>query len=212
LASWDADQKEPPLKVAVADAQCNNPFSLAFLKGHYDVARAILEIAQAQWAPADESKVRYKMAGDADEESAERSDGESEVAEPEELFQEIIDGDFTIENIGQVSMQVKSNILAVDLLQWITPTFNFNGSKVEEYHTRESLLHFSMRKNDQDKFRSLVEMGRYFAQQRPLSPDDDETSRIYTFPEVEFQNAIKLGRVDILSGSIGCTGAGIPLE
>ncbi|KAK8125105.1 uncharacterized protein PG998_000864 [Apiospora kogelbergensis] len=212
LASWDTDQQEPPLKVAVSDAEGNNPFSLAFLRGHYDVARAILEIAQAQWAPADESKVRYKMAGDAGEESGEESGGESEVAQPEEHFQKIIDGDFTIENIGQVSMQVKSNILAVDLLQWTAPTFNFNGSKAKDYHTRESLLYFSMRNNDQDRFSRLLDMDRYFTHQRPLSPDDDETSRIYTFPESEFQNAIKLGRVDMLSESIRCTGAGIPLE
>ena len=198
--------------MAVSDAEGNNPFSLAFLRGHYDVARAILEIAQAQWAPADESKVRYKMAGDAGEESGEESGGESEVAQPEEHFQKIIDGDFTIENIGQVSMQVKSNILAVDLLQWTAPTFNFNGSKAKDYHTRESLLYFSMRNNDQDRFSRLLDMDRYFTHQRPLSPDDEETSRIYTFPESEFQNAIKLGRVDMLSESIRCTGAGIPLE
>ncbi|KAK8874319.1 ankyrin repeat protein [Apiospora arundinis] len=211
LSSWDADQKESPLQVAVGDTEGNNPFSLAFLKGHYEVAWAILEITQVQWAPSDERKVRYSMPLDVDEESGERAYGESEAMDPE-LFEEIIDGDFTIENIGQVSMQVKSNILPADLLRWTTPTFNLNGAKVEQYHARESLIHFAMRRNDQDKFRRLVEMGRYFTQQRPLTPDDEETSRIYTFPEAEFLSAIKLGRVDILSGAIGSLGAGIPLE
>ncbi|KAK7970708.1 hypothetical protein PG988_009781 [Apiospora saccharicola] len=211
LASWDADKTEPPLKVTVVGGEGNNPFSLAFLKGHYDVAKAILEIAQAQWAPADESDVRYTMAHDNDEECGEGSDEESEAAEPE-IFKEIIDGDFTIENIGQVSMQVKSNILAADFLHWTAPTFHFDGTNVEEYHDRESLHHFAMRKNDQDTFNRLVDMGIYFTNQRPHSPNDDETSRIYTFPAAEFLNAIKLGRVDMLSSIIGRTGAGIPLE
>ncbi|KAK8049555.1 hypothetical protein PG994_011285 [Apiospora phragmitis] len=211
LASWDADKTESPLKVAVADDEGNNPFSLAFLKGHYDVARAILGIVQAQWAPADESKVRYKMANGDNEECGEGSDEESEVAEPG-LFKEIIDGDFTIENIGQVSMQVKSNVLAADFLHWSAPTFHFTGTKLEEYHDRESLLYLAMRKNDMDRFNRLVNMDIYFTKQRPYSPNDDETSRIYTFPEADFMNAIKLGRVDMLSGIIGRTGAGIPLE
>ncbi|KAK7951449.1 uncharacterized protein PG986_007177 [Apiospora aurea] len=211
LASWDVDEAEPPLQVAVADDEGHNPFSLAFLKGHYDVARTILEIVQAQWAPADESKVRYRMAHDNDVESGEGSDDESEIAEPE-LFKEIIDGDFTIENIGQVSMQVKSKVLAANFLHWTAPTFQFDGTRVDEYHDRESLLWFAMRKNDIDRFNRLVDMDIYFTNQRPHSPDDDETSRIYTFPEAGFLKAIELGRVDMLTGIIRRTGAGIPLE
>ncbi|KAK8027172.1 Ankyrin repeat protein [Apiospora marii] len=211
LASWDADKTEPPLKVAVADEPGNTPFSLAFLKGHYDVAKAILEIVQAQWAPTDEGNVRYKMAHDNDEECGEGSDEESEAAEPE-LFKEIIDGDFTIENIGQVSMQVRSNVLAADFLHWTAPTFDFDGAKVEGCHDRESLLHLAMRKNDLDRFNRLVDMGIHFTNQRPHSPHDDETSRTYTFPAADFLSAIKLGRVDMLSSIIGRTGAGMPLE
>lgn len=108
----------------MADDGGNNPVPLAFLKGHYDVAKAILEIVQARWAPADESNVRYKMAHDSDEECGEGSDEESGVAEPE-LFKVIIEGDFTIESIGYVSMQVKSNVLAADSLHWTAPTFHF---------------------------------------------------------------------------------------
>ncbi|KAK8056279.1 hypothetical protein PG993_001506 [Apiospora rasikravindrae] len=211
LASWDAHKTEPPLKVAVADDEGHNPFSLAFLKGHYDVAKAILEIVQAQWAPADESKVRYRMAHDNNVESGEGSDDESDIAEPE-LFKEIIDGDFTIENIGQVSMQVKSDVLAADFLHWTAPTFRFDGTEVEEYHDRESLLWLAMRKNDMDRFNRLVDMDIHFTNQRAHSPDDDGTSRIYTFPEADFLKAIELGRVDMLTGIIGRTGAGIPLE
>lgn len=82
------------------DDEGNNSLSLAFLKGHYDVARAVLEIAQAQWAPANGTNVRYTMAHDDDEdEGGGGSDGESAAAEPE-LFNEVIDNDFTIENIG----------------------------------------------------------------------------------------------------------------
>lgn len=109
-------------------------------------------------------------------------------------------------------MQVKSNVLAADSLHWTAPTFHFDGAKVEEYHDREGLLYHAMRVNDLDRFNRLIDMDICFTNQRPQSPADDESSRIYTFPAADFLNAIKLGRVGMLSGIIGRTGAGIPLE
>ncbi|CVL06999.1 related to ankyrin repeat protein [Fusarium mangiferae] len=49
--AWGPQQDQPPLIITMKDKAHNTPFSLAFLRGHYAVARAILEIAKAQWAP-----------------------------------------------------------------------------------------------------------------------------------------------------------------
>ena len=55
LTWWDDEKVEPPLKIAVTDGQSNNPFSLAFFRGHYGVAKAVLEIVQAQYSPNEKS-------------------------------------------------------------------------------------------------------------------------------------------------------------
>lgn len=195
--------------MAVSDPKGNNPFSLAFLRGHFDASKAILEIAQAQWAPTDESKTRYKMTGD-DEDSCEDSEAESD--DNPEIYEEIVDDQFTIDNIGQVSMQVKSDVLATNFLNWPPPTFTMRHGKIEESNGRESLLNFALRTNDMERFKLLVDMDIHFTNQKPDSKDESESSRFYAFPEAQFQYAVKLGRIDMLTDVIKRTGAGIPLE
>jgi ankyrin repeat protein len=211
LGSWDNDEKEPPLMMAVSDTEGNNPFSLAFLRGHFDVAKAILEIAQAQWVPEDESKTRYKMTGDDDNDDS-CEDSEADSDDNPEIFEEIVDDKFTIENIGQVSMQVKSKVLATTFLNWTAPTFVMDHGKIEESNRRESLLNFAMRTNDKERFKLLVDMDIHFTNQKPDSADESESSRFYAFPEDQFRHAVRLGRIDLLADVIKRTGAGIPLE
>ena len=101
LAPFDED--EPPLKIAVSDSKGNNPFSLALLRGHYAVAKAVLEIAQAQWAPKDKENARYRMAGTEDDSSYE---SDSDSGDEPEIHKDIIDKQLTIDNVGAVSTQV----------------------------------------------------------------------------------------------------------
>ncbi|ORY62245.1 uncharacterized protein BCR38DRAFT_235854 [Pseudomassariella vexata] len=210
LASWGASENEPPLKIAVWDSKNNNCFSLAFLRGHQNVAKAILEIAQAQWSPKDESKVRYTMTGE-DYESCEGSKVGSDEEQPE-FYREIVDDQFTVENIGQVSMQVKSQVFANAMLNWDTPTFVMREGRVEDLTNCESLLFFAMKTNDQARLKFLVDMDIYHTKKQPDPEDESESSRLYAFPEREFQDAIRLGRIDMLADVIKRTGAGIPLE
>ena len=117
LAAWGDNKSEPPLAIAVSDMQGNTVFSLAFLRGHYKVARATLEIAQAQYAPADKPKVRYEMR-DPDDYDGEDTDMDSccgqENDEDEIMYRTIVDnGQFTIENIGEVNMQVKGTVVGL---------------------------------------------------------------------------------------------------
>ncbi|TRX88447.1 hypothetical protein FHL15_010637 [Xylaria flabelliformis] len=210
LGPWGPDEKEPPLQIAVADSANNNPFSLAFIKGHFEVARAILEIAQAQWSPTEQEKARFKMA-EPDEESYEESDASGSDSEPE-IYKEIISDQFTIDNIGQVSMQVKSNILPSTLISWHAPTFVLRGDKVENTNLgTQDLLTFAMTQNDSRRFTFLLDMHTQFASNKP-EDDEDESSKVYTFPEVEFEHAIRMGRTNMLAEVIRRTGAGIPLE
>ncbi|RYC64850.1 hypothetical protein CHU98_g1360 [Xylaria longipes] len=212
LGPWGPDEKEPPLKIAVSDSADNNPFSLAFLKGHFETAKAILEISQAQWLPTEEEKARFIMARpDVDQESYEESDASGSDSEPE-IYKEIINDQFTIDNIGQVSMQVKSNVLPSSFISWFAPTFVLRGDKVENTNLgTQNLLTFTMTQNDSYRFTFLLDMHTRFASNRP-EDGEDESTKFYTFPEVEFEHAIRMGRTNMLAEVIRRVGAGIPLE
>ncbi|KAI0521370.1 ankyrin repeat protein [Xylaria bambusicola] len=210
LAPWGPEAKEPPLKVAVSDLAGNNPFSLAFLKGHFDTARAILEIVQAQWSPPDKEKSRYKIVdANEDEESYEDSEASDSGSEPE-VRMEIIKDQFTIDNIGQVSMQVKSDVLPSAILDWKVPTFVLGGDKVEDaVLSTQTLLAFSMFQEDSQRFNLLLDLHNQFVRK---SEDEDDSSKFYAFPKDDFEYAIQTGRINMLAEAIRRTGAGIPLE
>ncbi|RYP25160.1 hypothetical protein DL765_000041 [Monosporascus sp. GIB2] len=206
LVPFDGD--EPPLKIAVSDPKGNNPFSLALLKGHFSTAKAILEIAQAQWAPEEEEKARYRMTRNEDADSYE---SESESDDEPEVYKEIVKDQLTIDNIGQVSTQVKSDVLATALINWVAPTFvMLPDGTVKRNKGNQSLLTFAMTENDTERFKFLVEVGLHYASQTPET--EGGTRRFFTFSEEEFCSAVKLGRTDMLADMIKRTGAGMPLE
>ncbi|RYP56917.1 hypothetical protein DL769_009824 [Monosporascus sp. CRB-8-3] len=206
LAPFDGD--EPPLKIAVLDPKGNNPFSLALLKGHFSTAKAILEIAQAQWAPKEEEKARYRMTRNEDADSYE---SESESDDEPEIYKEIVKDQLTIDNIGHASTQVKSDVLAATLINWVVPTFvMLPDGTVKRNKGSQNLLTFAMTENDTERFKFLVEVEIHYASKTPET--EEGTSRFFTFSGEQFCGAVKLGRTDMLADMIKRTGAGMPLE
>lgn len=199
------------MAIAVGDQNWNSPFSLAFLRGHLDVAKAILEIIQAQWAPKEEKTKRYKMTKDEDEGSGEDSEDDSDNDGPN-IYEEIVDDQFTIDNIGQLSMQVKSQVTPINWISQNFSTFAMRNGKIHDPRTPESLMAFALRHNDNERFKFLLDLSIYYAAHRPDTENDDESSKFFAFPESLFKEAVKLGRTDILSDVISQAGAGIPLE
>jgi hypothetical protein len=127
LTSWDDAKEEAPLQIAIRGQGSNNPFSVAFSRGHYSVAKAILEIAQAQYTPEAKPKTRYTMqaAEDASDDDSQCSGDESvasDDAKPK-IYSHIVDTQFTIDNVGQVSMQVKSRIKPLEMAGWESPHY-----------------------------------------------------------------------------------------
>lgn len=83
LAPWnykDAKVLEPPLKIAIRDANDFSPFSIAVLRGHRDLARKIVEICATQYHKDDglNSRQRWNMQtnADSDDDEYESDDGE----------------------------------------------------------------------------------------------------------------------------------------
>ncbi len=132
MTSWDEAKEEAPLKIAVYDQRRDNPFSLAFSRGHHDVAKAILEIAHAQYVPEEKPKTRYRMQAaderseDSDEEYSsdeDCSDEESVLSDDSnpQIHGQPVVAQFTIDNIGEVPMKVNSRTKPLEILGWTWP-------------------------------------------------------------------------------------------
>ncbi|KAK0655741.1 hypothetical protein B0T16DRAFT_397626 [Cercophora newfieldiana] len=201
LTSWDEDKVEAPLKIAVTDNSSNSPFSLAFFRGHHAVAKAILDISQAQYSPEEKPKKRFRAQEDDDE----YSDAESDDPQPQ-IYSQTVGGDFTIENVGQVSMKVNSRTKPLNFLGWSCRAFAKDGTPGL---TGSPFTHV-IRENDLRGLKTLLDWAEHFGAQK-LDPEG-ETFSFFSFPDGEFNLAVKLGRTEILSEVIKRTGAGLPLE
>lgn len=216
LQAWGPEQDQPPLKMAVEDNMGNTPFSVAFIRGHHDTAQAILEIVKAQWSPVDKEKVRFKMEqrdeDEYDDSEDEGSDG-SEDNEPR-IVSETVDKKFTIDNIGQVSMQVKSHTRPIDVINERVPNFHMEGDKVVHDGSGRSLFIHVFNRDDTAGLKALLDMAQHYAGQKMEGDEEEEegSSGSFTFSQYDFQWAVEEGKSRLLALVIKRTGAGIPLD
>lgn len=208
LVSWDPDNNEPPLQIAV-NGHSNSPFSLAYLRGHLDVAKAILEIAQAQYAPEEKPLTRYRMQT-SEEEDEEEEEEEDSATDHDELriYGQIVDEQFTIDNIGQVSMQVKSRVKPLKMLEWTFPTLHSEGGK-DRFYGRRSLLEHIIINDDRKGLKYYYDLTACFSGR---DEEENENNHLATFPQSAFWSAVEQGRVGLLADMIKWAGAGLPLE
>jgi ankyrin repeat protein len=130
LAIWDQNQR--PLQIAVRDYNQLSPFSIAVMRNHFDVARAILEIARAQYAPEEDSRTSKHSLQPMDQDQ-----DQDDVSETDDfqIYSEIVDDKFTIDEIGHVQNQVKSKITPLKMLSWPCPVSNFLETMIEDNKT-----------------------------------------------------------------------------
>ncbi|KAH6619681.1 hypothetical protein B0J18DRAFT_251413 [Chaetomium sp. MPI-SDFR-AT-0129] len=205
LGPWDDAKEEAPLKIAVRDQNSNNPFSLAYDRGHLEVAKAVLEIAHAQYVPEEKPKTRYRM--EADEEASDYDEDDDEDMDSDDgghgdddddddahprIYSHIVDEQYTIENVGQVSMVVNSRTLPLEMIEWTAP------------------LRKAIEDNDMAKLKFFLDLCEYWTTRK--SGENHRGSGYYPFPEYCFRIAVELGRVELLGEIIKRTGAGLPLE
>ena len=220
LAAWGENKDKPPLSVAVMDNDRNNPFSLAFLRGHHKVAHAILEIAQAQYAPAEERAVHYEMRDtdlDSNADSKEQQCSGLVHGDGDGPYRTLADNDqFTIENIGEVSMQVKGTTKPVAILGWETPAHIMNNEDPEHFdpNVKYSMFRVVAERNDMKGLKFLLDTAEHFSRHDPDNKHTEGSSgtRFYTMPISGFCSLIAAGRTEMLAEVIKRTGAGLPLE
>lgn len=112
------DEQQPPLKIAVQDQHQLSPLLIAMVHGNFALGRSIMEIADAQYVPPEQAQVRhYRVAGgDDDDDDLDDEAGDEDDDVP--LTSDVVDDTFTVENVGEVSTQVKSRTRAADMLAW----------------------------------------------------------------------------------------------
>lgn len=216
LQAWGPDQDQPPLKMAISDLRSNSPFSVAFVRGHHDVAKAILDIVKAQWSPTEQDKVRYKLETQREDysenEDYSEDDDDDDDSEPR-IISEKVDNNFTIDNIGQVSMHVQSSVKPLEVVLSSTSLVMKDG-KADDVPTRSLFVH-CFDTDDQNGLKLLLDLAQQWATQKfqgDGAEDDDDSSGTFVFPHADFQWAVEHGKVQLLGLVIKRTGAGIPLD
>ena len=224
LAPWGPNGENTPLKIAVMDGNSQSPYSLAVLRGHLDVARATVEICFAQYHPDNEKpKARYRM-GEADEEYSDDEEAEHDVDADIPVYQEIVDDKFTIENIGEVSKEVKSKVSPSGFINWSCSAWDYKKHAMpDKKYTygvddceingsgSEDLLTWAIKTNDNRLFQFVKDLDVEWTH-RLADKSEDPTAGVPSFSLSDFNLAIKYGRLDMLAEMINTGGAGMELE
>lgn len=155
------NEDQPPLKVSVKDSQRKNAFSLAFLRGHYEGAKVVLEIMKSQWSPQEQAKMQYKMREDAkDDEDDEMSEGENEL----QIVGEKADGKSTIDDIGVVSMVVTSTTKPHWMIYYHVPRFIMKDGQAEGFEN-DTLFQHWFNHHVRHGMQFLIDQAQYWVSQ-----------------------------------------------
>ncbi|CEI64211.1 hypothetical protein FVEN_g9050 [Fusarium venenatum] len=223
LQAWGPEQDQAPLKIAVWDNKGNTPFSIAVLRGHYDVAKSLLEIVKAQWSPPKKDKVRFRMdTGDDDEEEEEysedsdNSDG-SQNGEPR-IVSEKVQQQFTIDNIGHVDLNVESHTKPLQVICQSVPTdWSVKNERLFYHWINTSLFTHMLCVDNMTGLKFLLDLAQHYSSQKFEGDDgedgeDDDSPTGFVFPQDGFRYAVDHGKTKMLALIIKQTGAGIPLD
>ncbi|KAG6005267.1 hypothetical protein E4U21_000304 [Claviceps maximensis] len=217
LQAWGADNKQAPLKIVISDNFNNSPFSVAFLRGRLDVARAILDIVKAQWSAPDKDDVRYRMkreSQDEDSESCSDEEDSGDYAREPQIEPHFVDKNFTIDDVGQCSMQVKSHVTPIEHMCASVSSFTTKNGKASSNESRQNtLFRHVLEKHDAVGLKALLDMAEHFSEQQTQATNDDAMEPgMFTFPEEDFRWAVEHGEIKLLSLIIKRTGGGVPLD
>ncbi|KAL1640615.1 hypothetical protein SLS58_006810 [Diplodia intermedia] len=229
LTFWGELRDRFPLKIAVSDSENLSPLQVAVLRGHIECAQGILEIVKAQYKPKEKKSERYSM--EEDEDSDCESSQASEASEDDDkirVFREIIDDQFTVDNVGEVATQVRSHVTPLAFLDWGCAVPRVDMAKQEssvtglashplagEWGVAESndLIQYAIEKDDLGLLKTLLRWGaEYTAQYSKPSDAEEATVPFYTRSDEDLVFAMRLGRISCLAELIKRTGVGLPLD
>lgn len=214
---WGPSQDQPPLEIAVCDALGFSCLSLAVLRGHLHLAKAVIQILRVQYkVKKPEASARFEIDSDAD----------SSDDEDLNIVSHDVDDRFTHENIGEVTTQVESNVLPIRALQRWCRVFLFLENCSTKHEPKfcpsdpsrmrypqsirvNTLVKYAIFKNDLSLLDFLLAASRECERMFPSDKDWSDASREAL--EEEYQLAITLGHTDCLAKLIKFSAVGLPL-
>lgn len=214
LAWTDSEgEKRSPLQIAVQDEQKSSPLSIAVLAGNFDLARAIMEIAQAQYTPPDPPKARQYHMGDKSDEDC--SDDDDDEGDDVSVVSEVIDDQATIEDIGKISLSVKCHIKPEEMLYWTISDDDKNlpgswagrGSRAAE---PEDLVETALKRDDSQLLNFLLDLVDEYAAKADEGGAVER--RCAPSANVPLSSALKLAKPQLLAEFIKRTAAGFPID
>ncbi|OQE46390.1 hypothetical protein PENCOP_c001G08769 [Penicillium coprophilum] len=210
LGKWGSLNDQPPLEIAVTDKQNLSALSISIMRGHFAVARAILQILHVQYRVKEpQGRTRFEIDVDCSDDSDD-SDAENEHLN---IVSDIVDDTFTYENIGEVTSAVKSNTSPLAAFGARFNAFLFldeyederSWNKREKHINVDSFLKYAVYTNNITLLEFLLKTGLDLARTN-LSGKCE-----FSVTSDVFQSAILLGRTDCLAKMIQSAGAGLPL-
>ena len=201
LWGWGLTKDQSPLKIAVRDSHDGfSPFSLAVLRGHMDTARGILEIAQLQYQPTQPPKTRYNIGNDSDEDSQAEEVDDDDI----NIQSERINDTFTIDNVGEIPMEAKSNISPSEFLSWTCPVSQMVGNQA----TASDLVQYAIESDNKALLAALLDLGNHYASRN----SSEDSGSFFTVPRSTLDFCIRLDRVRLLAELMSRTGCGVSLD
>ncbi|KAM5476955.1 hypothetical protein MauCBS54593_000226 [Microsporum audouinii] len=204
LEMWGPNKEMSPLVIAVEERMGgSSPFSLALLRGHFDVAKAILQIVRAQYKPKATAQQTYRMESD---DESDRSDNE-ESGEGLRITGESVCDELTIDNIGEVATQAESDISPLQVLRLGCRAGLIMGPNANKPSLgRPNLFSFAIEQDNLALLRFLLDLG----QSEIVSGAEDGPYELLS--AADFSDAIRDGQPRCLAEVISRTGAQLPLN
>ena len=222
------------------DAAGFSPFSLALVRGHHELASAILEIATAQHQPAkNEPSYRFRLRNAQDNEyDSDAWSGDSNEGDNRMVLKQIVDDVFSIGDVTALADNVKSKVSPMAMLKWDAEFWRMQkGSShakgcpggLSVYYQRHekhlwSFFNDALTESRQDCKESLVRRAiaeadlellkfilRTGANFMALKAHKND-STIFQIRSDEFELAIEGGSMEIIGEIISATGAAVPLQ
>lgn len=205
LGMWGDDGQQQPLQITATDKAGMSPFAIAVVRGHLELAKAILEIAQAQYKVVETKRnERYEMDDDASDMD---SDSDSDEIR---IVSETVDDKFTVDDIGALDFDAGSTVSPTSLVINSYPLSMFiqnaNVAPGPNHLRWFDLMEYAIRMDDVALVIFLLEIGQLYQPGKASGP------QIFTVDEVNIYLAIEHGRLRCLEEIISRTGADLPLD
>lgn len=104
-----------------------------------------------------------------------------------------------MDNLGEVSNVVKSNVLPSEMIEWSCKPQRFLSNSEHDLPQRYTLLEHAVRINDMGLLKFMIELG---AEQQALAAEEEDDQTCYPISTSAFFDAIKRGRTEMLAEMI----------